>query len=206
MTIDELIDRALTLIECNIALRKKELELRYAATIKEEAKPETVSAPEPEEAPVEEAPVEEAQPTEQNPSYDELKAKLIDLGFEIKPRTKYNTLVKMMADFEAGKLAPATVAEETTVEEAMAAAEVTVPEPVVEPVVEAAAEPALPQSMTREQLREEVSKIYTPGDLSDRDNLAAALKFAGVERAVELKENGDCEKVLAKYKELKGVA
>jgi polyhydroxyalkanoate synthesis regulator phasin len=220
MTIDELFDRILTICECGLSLKKQEIEYKREA-LKTPIIPFPAKAPaEPEpapETPVEKAPAEpESEPADKALSYDELKEYLQAHGVEVKPRTKYNTLVKMCDELVAsGKLAEP---EATVAEEAMKEAEVPeyAPEAPAEPeaapetpVEEAPAEPEAPASityMTRDELRSAVGQLYEPGNPEHKSFLITALKAAGVERAVELKEDGDCEKVLAKFKELLKVA
>lgn len=200
MTLDELMDRILTIAECGLALKKQELEFKKGlvdSAIK--AKPDTeeeASKDEPEVKP------ETTVADSAEPSYDELKAKLTEAGIEVKPRTKYTTLVKMVAEMEA---AP-------KVEEAIAEAEVTyTPETTPEPEAPVAEEtPATEEKptvkfMTKDELRAAVGALYEPGNLDHRSFLVTALREAGVERACDLQENGDCEKVLAKYKSLRGM-
>ena len=214
MTIDELFDRILTICECGLSLKKQELEYKYA--MQKNNTPEAPAEEAAPETPVEEAPAEaETKPADKALSYDELKEYLQSHGVEVKPRTKYNTLVKMCDELVAsGKLAEP---ETTVAEEAMKEAEVPehTPEASAEeaapetPVEEAPAEPEAPASityMTRDELRSAVGSLYEPGNPEHKSFLITALKAAGVERAVELKEDGDCEKVLAKFKELLKVA
>jgi polyhydroxyalkanoate synthesis regulator phasin len=215
MTIDELFDRILTICECGLSLKKQELEYKYA-NLQKNNTPEAPAEEAAPETPVEEAPAEpETEPADKALSYDELKEYLQSHGVEVKPRTKYNTLVKMCDELVAsGKLAEP---ETTVVEEAMKEAEVPeyTPETPAEeatpetPVEKAPAEPEAPASvtyMTRDELRSAVGQLYEPGNPEHKSFLITALKTAGVERAVELKEDGDCEKVLAKFKELLKVA
>ena len=215
MTIDELFDRILSICECGLALKKQEIEYKREA-LKSPIIPYPAKAPEAApETPVEEAPAEAEQAEGKTLSYDELKEYLQSHGVEVKPRTKYNTLVKMCDELVAsGKLAEPV---NSVAEEAMKEAEVPeyTPEAPAEeaapetPVEETPAEPEAPASityMTRDELRSAVGQLYVPGNAEHKSFLITALKAAGVERAIELKEDGDCEKVLAKFKELLKVA
>jgi polyhydroxyalkanoate synthesis regulator phasin len=217
MTIDELFDRILTICECGLSLKKQEIEYKREA-LKTPIIPFPAKAPEApaeEAAPEAEAPAEPEQAEGKTLSYDELKEYLQSHGVEVKPRTKYNTLVKMCDELVAsGKLAEP---ETTVVEEAMKEAEVPeyTPEAPAEeaapetPVAEAPAEPEAPASithMTLDELRSAVGSLYEPGNHEHKEFLMTALKTVGVTRATDLKCDGDCEKVLAKFKELLKVA
>lgn len=221
MTIDELFDRILTICECGLSLKKQEIEYKREALkvpiIPFPAKAPEAPAEEPApETPVEKAPAEpETEPADKALSYDELKEYLQAHGVEVKPRTKYNTLVKMCDELVAsGKLAEP---EATATEEAMKEAEVPeyTPEAPAEeaapetPVEKAPAEPEAPASiiyMTLDELRSAVGSLYEPGNHEHKEFLMTALKTVGVTRATDLKCDGDCEKVLAKFKELLKVA
>lgn len=209
MTIDELFDRILTICECGLSLKKQELEYKYA--MQKNSTPEATAEEAAPETPVEKAPAEaETEPADKARSYDELKGYLQAHGVEVKPRTKYNTLVRMCDELvTSGKLAEP---EATVVEEAMKEAEVpeyTPETPAEEAAPETPAEPEAPASvtyMTLDELRSAVSSLYEPGNHEHKEFLMTALKTVGVTRATDLKCDGDCEKVLAKFKELLKVA
>lgn len=127
---------------------------------------------------------------------------------------EYISTIKSMAD----KPAKSSKKKEKAIEVAEDTPKVADVETFAEVQAEEVAPPQLPiedavpfhaeektEPMTRRELQNLVIANFD-NSVENRDLVTRALNAAGVRRAVDLQENGDCEKVWEEYKRLKGIA